>query len=188
LPAKTTSPAVVDGTVYTGCTDKHVYALDATCGTEKWRFRLDESMRSSPAVMDGIIYVVDRNQVYALDANTGTIQWASNLDRNHYEPVVADSTVYIAGDRLVQALDANTGTQQWVFEPPGLGHGVTPPTVRDGTIYIGSGNDSGTDTVYALGVGDDRVDAQAGQLNRDENAGTGTDVSREETEQPETKP
>ena len=32
------SPAVIDGTVYTGCRDAQVYALDAATGKEKWRF------------------------------------------------------------------------------------------------------------------------------------------------------
>ena len=33
------SPAVVDGTVYTGSSDGHVYAVDAVTGAERWRFQ-----------------------------------------------------------------------------------------------------------------------------------------------------
>jgi Glucose dehydrogenase len=29
---------VVNGTVYTGCRDSNLYALDAATGKEKWRF------------------------------------------------------------------------------------------------------------------------------------------------------
>src|SRR5438045_2471531 len=31
------SPAVVNGTVYTGCRDSNLYALDTATGKEKWR-------------------------------------------------------------------------------------------------------------------------------------------------------
>ena len=53
----TSSPAVVDGTVYVGCCDNHLYAVDATDGTQCWQFETDDEVRSSPAVVDGTVYV-----------------------------------------------------------------------------------------------------------------------------------
>lgn len=60
------SPTVVDGTVFVGCRDANVYALDASDGTEKWRF-LTGGYYSSPTVVSGTTFVGGRN-VYALDA------------------------------------------------------------------------------------------------------------------------
>ena len=37
------SPAVVDGVVYTGCRDSNLYALDAATGSEKWRYNANGS-------------------------------------------------------------------------------------------------------------------------------------------------
>lgn len=57
------SPAVVDGVVYVGSgvlgREGRVHALDADDGTERWREEFDEPVFSSPAVVDGGLYVVD---------------------------------------------------------------------------------------------------------------------------------
>ena len=45
------SPAVVDGTVYVGCRDAHVYALDAATGRKKWDYPTSKSwVIGTPAV------------------------------------------------------------------------------------------------------------------------------------------
>src|SRR3989442_1797778 len=52
------SPAVVDGTVYIGCRDAHVYAVDAATGRKKWDYPTSKSwVISTPAVRDGMVYV-----------------------------------------------------------------------------------------------------------------------------------
>ncbi|WP_336023036.1 PQQ-binding-like beta-propeller repeat protein [Halobellus salinisoli] len=61
------SPAVVDDTVYVGSRDGYVYALAASDGTERWRYRTDGSVSSSSmAVVDGTVYVGSSEHVYAL--------------------------------------------------------------------------------------------------------------------------
>ncbi len=48
---QSSSAAVVDGTVYFGCRDSHLYALDANSGQKKWAFGTEGSwVVSSPAV------------------------------------------------------------------------------------------------------------------------------------------
>jgi outer membrane protein assembly factor BamB len=64
------SPAVVNGTVYTGCRDSNLYALDAATGKEKWRFFNDLSwVITSPAVADGKVFFAtsDSGFLYALE-------------------------------------------------------------------------------------------------------------------------
>lgn len=51
------SPAVVDGTLYIGGGDNHLYALDAATGREQWRFETDGRVYSSPTVVDDTVYV-----------------------------------------------------------------------------------------------------------------------------------
>jgi serine/threonine-protein kinase len=49
-----------------------VYALDAATGTPRWTHATNGLIRSSPAVVDGIVYIgSDDKKVYALDAATG---------------------------------------------------------------------------------------------------------------------
>ena len=68
------SPAVVDGVVYTGCRDSNVYALDAATGKEKWRVNNQGSwVNTSPAVANGKVYFAtsDSSLFQAVDAATG---------------------------------------------------------------------------------------------------------------------
>lgn len=70
----TTSPAVVDNTVY--IVSESAYALDASNGTLNWQFKSDwGSLHTSPAVVGSTVYVGNTNgDVYALDTNTGSVE------------------------------------------------------------------------------------------------------------------
>ncbi|MFD3309945.1 PQQ-binding-like beta-propeller repeat protein [Streptomyces sp. NPDC058694] len=150
------APAVVDGTVYIGSTDKKVYALDAATGTPRWTHTTGSIWRyflsgawatSSPAVVDGTVYIGNTDKkVYALDAATGTPRWTHTTGGSvQSSPAVVDGTVYIGScDKKVYALDAATGTPRWTHA---TGDAVrSSPAVVDGTVYIGSSDKK----VYAL--------------------------------------
>ena len=75
------SPAVVDGTLYVGSTDHHVYALDAATGETVWRTATGDWVMSSPRAVDGVVYVGSNDGcMYALDAGTGAIKWRAKTD------------------------------------------------------------------------------------------------------------
>ena len=68
------SPAVVNGVVYTGCRDSNLYAIDAATGKEKWRFNNSGSwVITSPAVTQGkVIFGTSDSSLYlVVDADTG---------------------------------------------------------------------------------------------------------------------
>ena len=72
------SPAVVDGTVYTGAGNDNVYAVDAETGEKVWAFEEPtDAVNSSPAVVDGTVYVGsgNDNKLYAINAQTGEEVW-----------------------------------------------------------------------------------------------------------------
>jgi len=50
--------------------------LNATDGTERWNYTTGGDVWSSPAVVNGTVYVgSDDDTVYGLDAQTGSEQW-----------------------------------------------------------------------------------------------------------------
>lgn len=114
-----------------------------------WRFETGDRVLSSPAVVDGVVYIgSDDGKVYALDALTGEELWS--FDRgprveafggrpvwDKSSPAVADGILYIGGAQgHVYALDAATGEQRWWFETGG--EVKSSPTVVDGVVYVGS--------------------------------------------------
>lgn len=120
---------------------------------ELWRFDAGNISRSSPAIVDGALYietpVFSGEGLIALDASDGTKRWEIDSLGGKSAPAVVDGTVYVgSSDHGVYAVDAETGTVQWRFETGSFVE--APPTVVNETVYVGSVDDS----VYALDASD----------------------------------
>jgi len=109
-----------------------------------WIYRTGDAVSSSPAVVDGIVYVgSEDNKVYALNATTGAKIWNYTTgDEVSSSPAVVDGVVYVgSGDKNVYALNATTGVKIWNY----TNWGGTPAVVG-GVVYVGSLDNN----VYAL--------------------------------------
>lgn len=140
------APAVVDGTVYVPgqFDDPTLYAVDASEGTETWRYETDAAIETPPAVAEATVFVVDETStILAIDASTGDERWRrSPAEGIRFSiPVVADETLYLGsdgGDLL--ALDTEDGSDVWRRN---LGSSrVGPVAVADETVYLPGPTDS----------------------------------------------
>lgn len=108
----------------------------------KWSFATRDRVYSSPAVVDGVLYVgSDDNRVYALDAVTGAELWNYTTGgRVLASPAVINGVVYVGSyDKTLYALDKGTGTKLWSFLTGGWV--TSSPVVTDGVVYSGSLDD-----------------------------------------------
>ena len=123
-------------------------------GKLKWRFDTEFPLFSSPAVVDGRLYLGSGdNRIVALDADTGELLWEypvrGPVDSS---PAVAGDSVFIGlRDGTVLSLHKDTGELQWEFPTGGIF--ATSPVVLEGILYIGSGDGK----LYTL-------DAQTGEV------------------------
>ncbi len=135
----------------------HSAAADVTKtpqGRLKWQFDTTMPMFSSPAVVDGRLYLGSGdNRIVALDADTGNLIWEHPVKGPvDSSPAVAGSSVFIGlRDGTVLSLHKDTGELQWEFPTGGIF--ATSPVVLEGILYIGSGDGK----LYTL-------DAQTGQV------------------------
>jgi outer membrane protein assembly factor BamB len=132
------SPALEDGLVYYGApvlsgdseSPARVWALDATSGETVWTAGIDDiSLRTSPAVADGTVYVAasqtrtctgtgecsgtTRGRIYALDAATGDREWTAPIETDtRSAPAVADGVVYAGCNDGVSAVTTD-GDPAW---------------------------------------------------------------------------
>ena len=143
------SPAVVDGRVFVGSRDGHLYAVDAATGRRLWTTDHEMSwVNSSPAVAGGLVFAgsSDNRFVQAVDARTGKERWRVSTERLVWSsPAVAGDFVYV-GDAsgTLYALDRASGTEQWRYR---TGRRIySSPVLADGLLYVG--NDDGG--IYAL--------------------------------------
>jgi outer membrane protein assembly factor BamB len=120
------SPLLVNGVLYFGSWDHHLYALDVHERSHPrllWRVDLGAEVNSSPAFSDGTVYVgTDGGNLYALTAKTGRVRWRSSsfsgfLHGREYfyaTPTVAYGRVYIGNtDGTLYAFGARTGHLLW---------------------------------------------------------------------------
>ena len=140
------SPAVVDGVVYFGSGDGHVYAVDAATGRLRWEYKTGSVVHASPAVANGVVYVGSWDTYfYALDARNGSLVWrykTGDDNRAHLmtgiqgSAAVADGIVYFGcRDANLYALDTATGALRWRFPTDGSWV-ISSPAVAEGKVYF----------------------------------------------------
>jgi outer membrane protein assembly factor BamB len=137
----------------------------------KWQFHTKGQVLSSPAVVDGTLYIGSSDHfLYALDAGTGALKWKfETAGRITSSPAVSAGVVYFGSfDSNFYAVDAATGKLKWKFKTAGERrfaathlHGAEPaaetmpdpfdfylssPVASNGVVYFGSGDTN----IYAL--------------------------------------
>lgn len=140
--------AVANGVLYVGIQAEpslyDLYALDTGTGAIVWRKAAATHYRETPAVANGIVYVVSDN-LYALNAATGAVIWQTQSPGD--SPTVANGVLYTAYLSLsaegavygyLVAFDANTGSLVWQYKT-GFGGFSSPmypsPVAVNGMIY-----------------------------------------------------
>jgi outer membrane protein assembly factor BamB len=148
----TSSPSVVDGTVYVGSQDRNLYALNASTGALLWKYDTRERydyVSSSPAVSNGVVYIGGmKTKVHAVDAYSGDLLWEYKLPRRTTIRSGISSSAAVAGgvvsignmDGTVYAFDEETGVLLWnhTFSPLEYDENsvFSSPAVADGVVYI----------------------------------------------------
>jgi outer membrane protein assembly factor BamB len=137
------APALgADGTVYFGCHDDALYAVDAQ-GQKRWEYRTQDDVDSPPAVgADGTIYFgSDDKKLYALTP-AGTLKWAlatSGAVRSG-PAIAADGTIYVGSfDGHLYAVRP-TGAVAWTLRT--ADRILSSPLIdAAGVVLIGSQDD-----------------------------------------------
>ena len=112
---------------------------------EVWTFEAGGPVRSSPAMVDGVVYVGSHDgNLYALDAATGSLRWSfPTAGAVRSSPAVVDGVVYVTSwDGNAYAVDAATGQERWRSSIGGLAD--SSPVVANGIVYVASSD------LYAL--------------------------------------
>jgi outer membrane protein assembly factor BamB len=150
-PALRSSPTVVGGKVYVGSLDTNVYCLDASNGNVDWTYKTEGYITSSPAVVDGAVYIVseepDSGALYKLNATDGSFIWKKAIPYEeiltggndmHASPTVADGMVFAASNvKQYYGIDAATGDTVWTYKTAGAGEFIVcSPVYNDGKLFI----------------------------------------------------
>jgi len=116
-----------------------------------WTYNTFAPVVSSPAVVDGVVYIgSDNSDVIALNATSGVQIWNYSITPVfpvYSSPAVDNGVVYVGSmNSNVYALNATNGAQIWSYNT--RGPVASSPAVVGGVVYIGSGG--GISYIYAL--------------------------------------
>ncbi|MEX2130157.1 MAG: PQQ-binding-like beta-propeller repeat protein [Pseudohongiellaceae bacterium] len=171
------TPLVHDGVLYLLSTNDTVLALDATSGTELWRYK--HEFRGFPAARIGIALHEDKVlvpttdlHVLALNAKTGALIWNNTINTTNTGPIPYSlrAAPLVAGGMVIQGvtatlmpeggfivgIDLQTGEEAWRFhtvarpDAPG-GHtwnDLSLPQRSGGSVWVPGSYDPDLNLVY----------------------------------------
>jgi outer membrane protein assembly factor BamB len=94
------TPAIAHNTVYVATAQKHMVALDAATGAERWRTDLGLAITAAPTVAATTVLVgTNDGTVFSLEAQAGAVLWEfKTAGRISASPIVAGGTLYVVSD------------------------------------------------------------------------------------------
>ena len=158
-----TSPVVYKGNVYVASIDENlkgkacIYALSGQTGDILWRYYVDNSIKNTITVEDGIVFAQTvQGTLYALKTSDGSLEWGRQLHVNGLPAlveglVVSDGVLYAGTGAGLYAMEAKTGNKIWQNKGWQQGEGATSTLTLGQGMLIGSaqwkglyGNDART--------------------------------------------
>jgi outer membrane protein assembly factor BamB len=137
------APAVVDGVVYVGSYDQHLYALDLATGKEKWVYLPDRwwrnkigPIKASPAYYKGAVYVGDSDGIFhCVDAATGQRRWTfeTGAEIAGGANFAGERVLFGSHDETLYCLDLK-GNEVWRVKTNGPVNGSA--VVVDGKTFV----------------------------------------------------
>jgi len=138
------APAIVDGIVYMGSDDEHVYAISLETGKLVWEATLEGQIDATPCVLGDSLYVGSSGGTfYCLATENGAPRWTFETGdkilggANYYEPDNLEYPWIIFGsyDSYLYCLDSRDGSKVWTYQTDNFINGT--PAVFEDQVIVG---------------------------------------------------
>lgn len=113
------TPLAHQGSIYIGCYDNNLYALNAADGKFQWKYAADGGIVSRPAVYEGNLYFGSEDRrLHVISTRTGKVVWTYYTEGPiRSSPRIAEGHIFIGSDdHHLHAVNLNTGRSVWTFE------------------------------------------------------------------------
>ena len=132
------TPAIFQGTLYTGSYDNNLYALNAADGKFQWKYPTDGGVVSRPAIADGNIFIGSEDRrLHVVSVRSGKVVWTYYTNGPiRSSPRITEGHVFIGSDdTYLHAVNLNTGRMVWRFETAGPIRST--PFILNEIVYVG---------------------------------------------------
>lgn len=133
------TPLLNQGTIYIGCYDNNLYALNAADGEFQWKYPTDGGIVSKPVFYNNNIYFSSEDQrLHAISARTGKVVWTYYTEGKIYSsPRLSDGHLFVGSDdQSLHAVNVDTGRMVWKFDADAPIHST--PLVANELVYFGT--------------------------------------------------
>jgi outer membrane protein assembly factor BamB len=133
------TPQVAHGSLYIGCYDNNLYALNAADGKFQWKYATEGGVVSRPAVFEGSVFFGSQDRrLHVVNARTGKVVWTYDTGGPiHSSPRIAEGHVFIGSDdHCLHAVNVNTSRSAWKFDTGDMVR--SSPLVANELIYVGT--------------------------------------------------
>lgn len=113
------SPALADGSVFTGARDGTVMRIDPARGATLWRVSAAERLSGGVGADSRTVAVANEHgEVFALDAQHGKRLWTARVSSEVIgAPAVGEGLVLVRTlDNKIYAFDAQDGKRRWIYQ------------------------------------------------------------------------
>jgi outer membrane protein assembly factor BamB len=132
------TPLFFNGSIYVGCYDNNLYALNATNGEFQWKYATDGGIVTKPAVFEGNIYFgSEDHRLHVVSARSGKVLWTYYADDHvRSSPRIAENHAFFGSDdKYLHAVNLGTGRLSWRFAA--AAEIRSSPFVVDELVYFG---------------------------------------------------
>ena len=133
------TPLIYQGSLYVGCYDNNLYALNAADGKFQWKYPTDGGIVSRPAAYENnLFFGSEDRRLHVIGARTGKIVWTYYTDGPiRSSPRIAEGHIFIGSDdHALHAVNLNTGRSVWKFASSDEIRST--PFVANELVYFGS--------------------------------------------------
>jgi len=133
------TPVLYQGSLFTGCYDNNLYALNAADGQFQWKFAADGGIVSRPAVYDGNVYFGSEDHyLHVVSARSGKVVWTYFTEgKVRSSPRIAEGHIFFGSDdQTLHAVNLNTTRAAWKFTAETPIHST--PFVANELVYFGT--------------------------------------------------
>jgi eukaryotic-like serine/threonine-protein kinase len=132
------TPLFFNGSIYVGCYDNNLYALNATNGEFQWKYATDGGIVVKPAVFEGNIYFgSEDHRLHVVSARSGKVLWTYYADdRIRSSARIAENHAFFGSDdKFLHAVNLGTGRLSWRFAA--AAEIRSSPFVAEELVYVG---------------------------------------------------
>lgn len=133
------APCLSQGSLYIGCYDNNLYALNAADGKFQWKYPTDGGIVSRPLAYENNVFFCSEDQrLHVIGARTGKLLWTYYTEGKVYSsPRISDGHIFFGSDdQDLHAVNVNSGRAVWKFATDAPIH--CTPLIANDTIYFGS--------------------------------------------------